>query len=73
MDTLLYTAQFWWNLPTVAKLLILPQPLLFPIQCGNMVYKGYQWFYPPPEKIRYIVFQLEEEEDDNDCLVITNT
>ena len=73
MDAILTTAQLWWNLPTIAKLLISPQPLLFPIQCGNMLYKGYKWFYPPPEKVKYVVVEIEQDDEDADCLVITQT
>lgn len=71
MDILINTAQLWWNLPTFAKVLILPQPILLPIQCGGVIYKGYKWLYPPNEKIKYVLFEIEQDDEDKECIIIT--
>jgi len=70
METAIATAQLWWNLPMCAKLFVFPQPLVFPVQMGNLLYKGYKWMYPTPPKKEYIIVQIEFDEDDNECVIL---
>jgi hypothetical protein len=71
MDTAITTVQLWWNLPTYAKLFIFPQPLVLPVQVGSMLYKGYTWLYPPSPKKQYIVVEINFDEEDEECVIVS--